>query len=140
MLISQKFCFLKKEYSADIYSLFFGNLVAQMAQGCFQKEQEFIQDTLYVFVCLHAKSLPLCPTFSDPKDCSPPTACSSVHGILQARILEWIVMLSSSGFSQPRDGIHASYVSLPLGRFFTTRATQQALFVLKCYLLKLATK
>ena len=34
-----------------------------------------------------AKSLQLCPTLSDPMDCSPPD--SSVHGIFQARVLEW---------------------------------------------------
>ena len=34
-----------------------------------------------------AKSLQLCPTLSDPTDCSPPG--SSVHGIFQARVLEW---------------------------------------------------
>ena len=39
-------------------------------------------------VCMHAKSLQLCPTLCDPMDCSTPR--SSVHGILQARILEWV--------------------------------------------------
>ena len=34
-----------------------------------------------------AKSLPSCPTLSNPLDCSPPG--SSVHGIFQARVLEW---------------------------------------------------
>ena len=43
--------------------------------------------------CMHAKLCQLCPTFCDSLDCSPPD--SSVHGILQARILEWVVMLSS---------------------------------------------
>ena len=38
--------------------------------------------------CVCAKSLQLCPTLCVPMDCSPPG--SSVHGILQARILEWI--------------------------------------------------
>ena len=37
--------------------------------------------------CLLAKSLELCPTPSDPMDCSPPG--SSVHGIFQATVLEW---------------------------------------------------
>ena len=37
---------------------------------------------------------------SDPMDCSPPG--SSVHGILQAKILEWVAMPSSRGSSQPR--------------------------------------
>ena len=42
-----------------------------------------------------------CLTLCDPMDCSPPG--SSVHGILQARILEWVAMPSSRGSSQPRD-------------------------------------
>ena len=41
-----------------------------------------------------------CPTFCDPMDCSPPGF--SVHRILQTRILEWVAMPSSKGFSQPR--------------------------------------
>ena len=51
--------------------------------------------------CMHAKSLQSCLTFCDPVDCSPPS--SSVHGILQARILEWITMPSFRGSSRPRD-------------------------------------
>ena len=50
---------------------------------------------------MHAKSLKLCPTLCDPMDCSTPS--SSVHGILQARILEWVAMPSSRESSQPRD-------------------------------------
>ena len=42
-------------------------------------------------------------------DCSPPG--SSVHGILQARILEWVAMPSFGVSSQPRDRIHISYGS-----------------------------
>ena len=49
--------------------------------------------------------LPLC----DPRDCSPPG--SSVHGILQARILEWVAMPSSRGSSPPRDRTHVSWLS-----------------------------
>ena len=56
-----------------------------------------------------SKLLQLCPTLCDPVDCS--TSGSSVHGILQARILEGVVMLSSKGASRPRDRTHISYVS-----------------------------
>ena len=45
--------------------------------------------------CMHAKSLQLCPTLCDPIDGSPPG--SSVHGILQARTLEWVAISSSNG-------------------------------------------
>ena len=50
---------------------------------------------------VRAKSLQSCLTLYDPMDCSPPG--SSVHGILQARILEWLAMPSSRGSSPPRD-------------------------------------
>ena len=48
-------------------------------------------------MCVPAQSY---PTFCDPIDCSPPG--SSVHGILQARILEWVAMPSSRGASPPQ--------------------------------------
>ena len=51
-------------------------------------------------VCVCAKSLQSCLTLYDPVDCCPPG--SSVHGILQARILEWVSMPSSRGSSRPR--------------------------------------
>ena len=72
---------------------------------------------LYIFhMCvLLAQS---CPTLCDPTDCSPPGF--SVHGILQARILEWIAIPFSRGTSQPRN---RTLVSCVAGRFFTVWAT-----------------
>ena len=49
-----------------------------------------------------------CLTLCHPMGASP--TGSSVHGILQARILEWVAMHSARGSSQPRDGTHFSYV------------------------------
>ena len=58
-------------------------------------------------------------TLCNPTDCSPPG--SSVHGILQARILEWIVISFFRGSSQPRDQTQASIVkSLSHIRLFAT--------------------
>ena len=54
--------------------------------------------TKVLYVCVCAQS---CLTLCDPMDCSLPG--SSVHGILQARILEWDALLSSRKYSQPRD-------------------------------------
>ena len=51
----------------------------------------------------------------DAMDCSPPGSC--VHGILQARILEWVAMPSSRGSSQPRARAQVSCIA---GGFFTT--------------------
>ena len=60
-----------------------------------------------------------CPTLCDPVDCSPPG--SSVHEILQARILEWVVISYSQGSSTPRD---RTQVSCTAGRFFTIWVTR----------------
>ena len=46
--------------------------------------------------CIHAKSLQSCLTLSNPVD-SGPTRLHGIHGILQARILEWVAMPSSRG-------------------------------------------
>ena len=47
---------------------------------------------------------------------------SSVHGILQTRILEWVSMTSSRGSSWPRDWAHVSWDSCLVGRLFTAEA------------------
>ena len=52
----------------------------------------------YMYTC--AKSLQSCLTLWDPMECSLPG--SSVHGILQARILEWVSVPSSTGSAQPK--------------------------------------
>ena len=54
-----------------------------------------------------------CPTLCDPVGCSLPS--SSVHGILQARILEWVAISFSRGSSQPRDRTRVSHIG---GRCF----------------------
>ena len=62
-----------------------------------------------------------CLTLWDPMDCSPPG--SSVHGILQTRILEWAVIYFSRGSSRPRDQTQVSCIA---GRCFTLCATREA--------------
>ena len=63
---------------------------------------------------------------SEPMDCSLPG--SSIHGILQARILEWVAISLSRGSSQPRDQTLVFHTS---GRFFTIWATKAARWLLK---------
>ena len=71
-----------------------------------------------------------CVWLDDPMDCSPPG--SSVHGILQARILKWVAMPSSKGssqpkgFSSPRNRTYISCVSSVAGEFVTFWATWEA--------------
>ena len=76
--------------------------------------QGSLPDLTFLSVC--AKSLQSCPTLCDPMDCRPPS--SSVHEILQARILDWVVMPFSGQSSWPRDQTHVSCTAdrfLPLG-------------------------
>ena len=61
------------------------------------------------------KVIQSCPTPHDPMD-------SEVHGILQARILEWVAFLFSRGSSQPRDWTQVSHMA---GGFFTSWATRE---------------
>ena len=53
------------------------------------------------YAYMRAKSLQSCLTLCNPMECSPPG--SSVHGILQTRLVEWVAMPSSRGSSRPRD-------------------------------------
>ena len=62
-----------------------------------------------------------CPTLCDPMDCS--LSASSVHGIFQALVLEWIAISFSRGSSQPRD---PTLVFLIVDRRFTVWATRKA--------------
>ena len=63
---------------------------------------------MFFRVCMCARAK-LCPTLCNPMGCSSPG--SSVHGILQARILEWVAMSSPRGSSQPRNWTRVSFIS-----------------------------
>ena len=80
---------------------------------------------IYAHASIHTHTCVLvtqsCLTLCDPMNCSPPG--SSVHGILQARILEWFVMPSARGSSQPRDKPMSLTFRALADRFFTTNAT-----------------
>ena len=70
---------------------------------------------IYVWVS-EVKVAQSCPTLCDPMD-------YTVHGILQARILEWVAFPFSRWSFQPRDGTQVSRIA---GRFFTRRNTKEA--------------
>ena len=73
---------------------------------------------------LHQVPAQSCLTLCDPRDCSPPG--SSVHGISQARILEWVVIPPPGDLPNP--GIKSESLMFPTlaNRFFTTSATWEA--------------
>ena len=64
---------------------------------------------LLCYIYFKAEVAQLCPTLCDPMG-------YTVHGILQARILEWVAMPFPRGSSQPRDQTQVSHTA---GRFFT---------------------
>ena len=66
------------------------------------------------YLCVLVLVVQLCLTLCDPVDCSPPG--SSVHGILQARILKWVAIPFSRESSRPRSRIQVSCI---VGRFST---------------------
>ena len=70
----------------------------------------------HIILFMHVNVLvaQLCPTLCNPMECSPPV--SSIHEILQARILKWIAIPFFRGSSQCRD---RTLVSCIVGRFFT---------------------
>ena len=81
--------------------------------------------TLLIFTSIHksecVRVAQWCPTLCNHIDCSPPG--SSVCGILQARILEWVAISFSRGSSWRRDW---TWVSCITGRFFTIWATSES--------------
>ena len=81
-----------------------------------------------ILACMHAQLLTLCSTL----DYGPPG--SSVHEILQAKILEWIATSSSRGSSQPRDQTHISRIA---SGFSTTEPLGKPRRILKGQLIQL---
>ena len=75
-----------------------------------------------VYISEHCLVTNLCPTLHDSMDYS--LSGSSIHGIFQVRILEWVA-ISSSRSSRPRDGIQVSCIT---GRFFTTEPPGKPLY------------
>ena len=90
----------------------------------------FICNFLYLYVNTESEVTQSCPTFCDPMDCSLPG--SSVHGIFQARVLEWVAISFSRGSSWPRDRTLVSCIAC---RCFTVWATREAQIQKITYLL-----
>ena len=67
-----------------------------------------------------SKASQSCPTLCDPVDCSQPG--SSIHGIFQVRILEWVAIPCSRGSSWPRDRTQVSGIA---GKLFTICASRE---------------
>ena len=91
------------------------------------KELDMTEVTTYAHPCMNTSGVESesvvaqsCPTLCDPMDCIPPG--SSIHGIFQARVLEWVAISFSRRSSQPRD---QTWVYRIVGRRFTIWATRE---------------
>ena len=95
-----------------------------LGQGTTRLVQNWERSTsrLYAVTLLESKSevAQSCPTLCEPMDCSPP--CSSVHGVFQVRVLEWVAISFSRGSSRPRDGTQVSHIA---DGFFIIWATKE---------------
>ena len=80
-----------------------------------------ISDLLTMLIESESEFAQSCPTLCDPMDCNPPV--SSVRGIFQASVLEWVAISFSRGSFQPRE---RTWVSCTAGRRFTVWATREA--------------
>ena len=89
-------------------------------------ETHVCQDSLLLslVVCVCVLVAQSCLTLCDPVNCSLPG--SSVHGVVQARILEWVTIAFSRGSAQPRDRTQVSCIA---GRFFIVWAANYISFI-----------
>ena len=101
---------------AKCWCCLFENFDCRMFSGSDfnEKYKIFSKSVSWLLLTLCVLVAQSCPTLCDPMDYSPPD--SSVHGILQARILEWAAVSFSRGSSRPRDQCCVSYVSF-IGRW-----------------------
>ena len=113
-------------FSGSFYSYLQPNLAQGSWSVCLQFIQHPFLGVAHAFAQLHnglvcVLAVQLCPTVCDPMDCSRPG--SSVHGILQARILEWVAIPFSTESFWSRNRTEVSCIA---GRFFIVWATREA--------------
>ena len=102
----------------------------KLKDACSLEEKLWSTYTARVCVCVCVcVSLQSCLTLCGPMDYSLPV--SSVHGILQVRILQWVAMPPSRGSSWLRDQIWVSCGSCIAGRFFTTEPPGKLIYIYK---------
>ena len=95
---------------------------------CYYKWGFFVYIYIQMYIHRHAYSVAqLCMTLWDSTDCSP--SGSSVHGISQVRILEWVAVSFSRGSSWPKDWTHVSCISCNGKWIFYHWATGKPIYV-----------
>ena len=103
-----------------LISLLFSIALCITLNGVFR--ESFTKDDILIKEQSSSEVAQLSLTLCDPMHCSLPG--SSIHGIFQARVLEWVAISFSRGSSGSRDRTQVSHIT---GRHFTIRATREAL-------------
>ena len=98
---------------------FFLNLCIK---GTFQTQKRIVSFFVPIVQKVKVKVAQLCPTLCDPMD-------YRVHGILQARILQWVAFPFSRGSSQPRDWTQVSHIIGTFSTSWATRGVKNTLFL-----------
>ena len=109
-------------YSLRLFPL--SQIIGNIGEEISPLEEKTLQGR-FICICMCAKLLQSCPPLWDPMNDS--LLGSSVHGILQLRIPEWVAMPSSRGSSQPRNQTHISCDFCTIGGFFTTEPPGKSL-------------
>ena len=90
----------------------------ELINYCFYSNNTYVTNCTCVYTITQ-----LCPTLREPMVCSPPI--SSIHGIFEARILEWVAVSFSRRSSSPRDQTQSPEAFALAARFFTTELPGQ---------------
>ena len=109
-------------FSSSFYWL---SLMQWLVPNVFSRKKKCTCTYVYILVCV--KSLQLCLTLCDTMNCN--LQRSSVHRILQARILWWVALPSSRESSQPRNRNCNSFGSWTAGRLFTAEPLEKPIYI-----------
>ena len=109
-------CHLSQSFISLVFFFFFWF----MQKSSFQ---HFLEERSSGGACMHPQSLQSCPTLCDPKGYPMSLPGSSVHGILQTSVLEWVAITTSRLSSWLRNWTHVYCIA---GKFFTHWTTWEA--------------
>ena len=110
------------------YFILFNGWIVSLGSLCISRNfsSSVRLSSLLLYVCMHALLLQSCLALCGSVDHSPPY--SSVHGILQARILEWVAIASSRGSFPPRDWTQVSCSFCIAGGFLIAEPPRKPIF------------
>ena len=123
--LSSSYCNVLPSYATQCLGALWTKANVFFMLNVWEFQKYWISSAIYYLLWV-SEVTQLCPTLRDPVDCSLPG--SSVHGILQARVVEWVAISFFRGSSWPRDWTWVSHIG---GRHFNLWDTREALLLIK---------